>query len=148
MDSVWKTITFLLATAGAYVAYQQFRLSKEKFKLDLFEKRFAVFAGVRSFLSEILREGRMKDYNPLFAFRAATAEASFLFGEDVTSYIDEIDKRALKMHSLNIRYQSNQATEDRPRNLDEATKELEWLIDQLPLLKVKFAPYLKFEQWH
>ena len=43
----WKLLTILIAIFLPYVAYRQYRLDREKFKLDLFEKRFAVFVATR-----------------------------------------------------------------------------------------------------
>ena len=59
MDDVWKLIALLLAGFAGYVTYQQFKLGREKFKLDLFEKRFSVFAAVRKFLSQLATEGQV-----------------------------------------------------------------------------------------
>jgi hypothetical protein len=61
----WKLTTVFLAALASYVAYQQYRLSREKLKLDLFEKRFSVFAGVRRLLTHILRDGDLKDLSHL-----------------------------------------------------------------------------------
>jgi hypothetical protein len=44
---VLTLITAFTAVIVAIVAIQQFLLAKEKFKLDLFEKRYAVFKGTR-----------------------------------------------------------------------------------------------------
>jgi hypothetical protein len=54
-------------------------LRRERFKLDLFEKRFKVFSGARTFLSQIMREGQLKDLNPLWEYRAAIGEATLFF---------------------------------------------------------------------
>ena len=40
-------MTMLLAGFGGYIAWQQFRINREKHKLDLFDRRLAVFAGAR-----------------------------------------------------------------------------------------------------
>lgn len=61
----WKLTTVVLAIFAAYIAYQQYRLGREKFKLDLFEKRFAVFSGTRRFHTHILTDSDLKDYNYL-----------------------------------------------------------------------------------
>ncbi|MBI4190997.1 MAG: hypothetical protein HY525_10725 [Betaproteobacteria bacterium] len=45
----WKLLTLLVAVFATYVAYRQYALGRERFKLDLFEKRFAVFAATRRF---------------------------------------------------------------------------------------------------
>jgi hypothetical protein len=53
MDNFWKFATVAVAVVTLYIAFQQFWLAKEKLKLDLFEKRFAVFAAARDFLSKV-----------------------------------------------------------------------------------------------
>jgi hypothetical protein len=60
VDSFWKAVRVLLAVGGVYIAYQQFRFGRERLKLDLFEKRFAVFAAVSRFLSTIATEGKVQ----------------------------------------------------------------------------------------
>ena len=42
---------------------QQFRLGREKFKLDLFEKRFQVFAAARRLLSHVLTDANLDETN-------------------------------------------------------------------------------------
>ncbi len=147
MDSAWKFLTVIVAVVGAWIAYRQHFLAREKFKLDLFEKRFAVFSAVRTFLSHIMSEGKL-DYGSLATFRGATAEASFLFGDDMTSYIGEIDTRAMRMKKLAISYKDMPIGDQRSQLVEEESQELVWLIDQLPMLKSKFEPYLKFRLWH
>jgi hypothetical protein len=83
-----KLTTVVLATVAAYVAYRQYQLGREKFKLDLFEKRFAVFAGTPSPLP---------------------------VGTERTQLCHEIHEN------------------------------LGWLVDQLPELKKRFSPYMKFK---
>lgn len=95
----WKVATVVLAILGAYIAYRQYTLGREKFKLDLFEKRFAVFAGARKFLTLILRDASVSREH-LFDYRASVAEASFLFDEDITEYLRLIDSKALRLHTL------------------------------------------------
>ena len=147
MDDFWKLLTLLLAGFGAYLAYQQFRLSREKFKLDLFEKRFSIFSGTRLFLSHILADGKV-ELKTIFEYRAAIAEASFLFKPDVTDYLEEIYRRAVHMNALAMKLTAVPVGEERNKLVDEEGGELTWLTDQLPELKVKFGPYLQFHVWH
>ena len=55
----WKLFTVLVAIFVACVSFQQYRINREKFKLDLFEKRFAVFAATRKLLSIVLRDAKL-----------------------------------------------------------------------------------------
>ena len=84
----WKLVTVLIALFAAYVAYQQFRLGREKFKLDLFEKRFQVFAAARRLLSHVLTDANL-ELTTLFEYRAGIAEATFLFDDGLTTYLRE-----------------------------------------------------------
>lgn len=147
MDDFWKFLTVIVACFGAYMAYQQFRLSREKFKLDLFEKRFSVFAGVRLFLSEVMRDGKT-DLKAIFEYRASIAEASFLFEADVIDHLEEIYKRAVRMNTLDMKLKEVPVGEERNKLVAQEGEELTWLTDQLPVLKVKFERYLKFHVWH
>ena len=87
----WKLLTVLVAAFAVYIAYQQYRIQKERFKLDLFERRFEVFASTRRLLSIILRDAKF-DLKDLFAYRADVAEATFSSDEDITNYLEKIYK--------------------------------------------------------
>ena len=89
----WKIVTIVIGLFATWISYSQYSINKEKFKLDLFEKRFAIFVGARKLLSIVLRDGNI-DINDLYEFRANTAEASFLFDEDITNHLKDIDERA------------------------------------------------------
>ena len=142
----WKLVTILVALFAAYVAYQQFRIGREKFKLNLFEKRFSVFAGARRLLSLVLTEGNIKlEY--LFEFRATVGEATFLFEKDITDYLDEIDRKALRLHTLHEKLKPLPVGEKRSCLAAEISDTLGWLTDQLPALKIHFSPYMKFRAW-
>ncbi len=146
MDNFWKAVTVLLAVGGVYIAYQQFRLGRERLKLDLFEKRFAVFAAVRRFLSAIAAEGKFQ-MEQLFEYRRSVAEASFLFESDITTFIEEIDKHALRLWVVKEKDSVTPLGDEKVRLADGWGKEMMWLTEQLSELKLKFAPYLKFAVW-
>ena len=90
MDDVWKLLTLLIACGVAYVAYQQYLLGRAKFKLDLFEKRFAVFDATRKLLGAMASDGP-GELEKVHEFRVAVTDAQFLFCSDVTDYLNEID---------------------------------------------------------
>jgi hypothetical protein len=142
----WKLFTVLVAIFVACVSFQQYRINREKFKLDLFEKRFAVFAATRKLLSIVLRDAKAELKN-LFEYRAAVAEATFLFDDEITNYLNEIDKQFLRLHTTDEELKEIPIGEERHRKVDENAKILEWLTDQLPELKKQFSPYLKFRVW-
>jgi hypothetical protein len=146
MEIYISTIMVLVAAIVAWTNYQQHLLTKEKFKLDLFEKRFAVYKGVQRFLTHILTEGKL-DLDKLFEFRRDTQDAVFLFSEDIPQYLGSIDRKALDMRTKAEQYKDLPVGEERSNLCKEESRLLRELLDELPILKDVFAPYLKFRKW-
>lgn len=136
----------LIAVMVACTGYQQHKLAKDKFKLDLFEKRFAVYKGIQRFLTIIHQKSEFDD-GQLFEFRRDTQNATFLFGSEITKYINMIDSKALKMRSIVSQYQPLPVGKDRSVLVENQDQLLTELIAELPRLREVFAPYLRFEKW-
>lgn len=142
----WKLTTLLVGAFATYVAYRQYSLGREKFKLDLFEKRFAVFTGARIFLSRVFREGKA-ELPTLFEYRAAIGESSFLYGRELVEYLESIYTHGLNLHTKMEEMQPLPVGTERSALAQEISNETRWLVDQLPKLKDRFHPYLGFESW-
>ena len=139
-------IATLVAAIVAWTGYQQHLLAKEKFKLCLFEKRFAVYKGVQIFLTHISMKAKV-DMDKLFEFRRDTQDAMFLFSDDIPKYLGSIDRKALDMWSKVEEYRDLPKGQERSRLCREETHLLHGLTKELPHLKDVFAPYLKFDKW-
>ncbi len=139
-------MTVCVGVFVAYVGYQQYCISREKFKLDLFEKRFSVYKGVQVFLTHILINAKF-EIEQLYKFRADTQDAVFLFDKDIVVYIDSIDKKSLEFNCLCDELENIPVGEERTKKCEEKARLLKGLIGQLPKLKEVFAPYLKFKTW-
>jgi hypothetical protein len=147
MDDFWKFLTVVVAVVVAYIALQQFWLVRERLKLDLFEKRFAVFSAARLFLSKV-RQHRGVLMDDFGEYRSSVAEASFLFNEDVVDFLNEIDSRALHLWDLQEERNGRPAGSERESFAARIPPELEWLLSQLSMLNPTFGPYMKFQEWH
>ena len=142
----WKLVTVLVAVFAAYVAYRQYTLGREKFKLDLFDKRFSVFAATRRFLTHVLQQANVS-MEQLFEYRAGVAEATFLFDDGIVDYLTSIDERALRLWTSMETMKPLPVGEARAKAANEVSEALQWLTDQLPELKIRFGPYLRFRTW-
>ena len=60
---------------------------------DRYDRRLRIYEEVKRLLSIITRDANI-GIEDLLKFRVATSEADFLFGSDVTAYIDELYKHA------------------------------------------------------
>ena len=59
----------------------------------------------------------------------------------------EIDRHALSLRTLNLTMSPLPVGEERTRLAEESSEELKWLTDQLPELKERFSPFLRFKAW-
>jgi hypothetical protein len=141
-----STVTVIIGISVAVLAYQQYRLAKDRFRLDLFEKRFSVYKGIQAFLTKIMIKGRV-ELDDLFEFRAAMQDAVFLFENDVPEFISSFDKKALDVNAIGEQLKDLPIGEERSRLVKQQSERLMWLLDQLPRLKDVFGPYLKFKAW-
>lgn len=146
MDAIGAFGPILIGLAVGWIAWQQHKLSKEKFKLDLFEKRYAVYKSFQKALTHILRDGKI-DLDKIYGFRGETQDAYFLFDDGIWGYRDKIDKMMLDLHFLPKQYQGLPAGKERNVLCKKESELLRNLTGELPKLKEVFLPYLKFEKW-
>ncbi len=147
IEHILTSLTIIVAILVVFVAYLQFKLANEKLKLDLFEKRFAIYKGVQSFLTYIMTEGKLTNLDKLSQFRAETQNKVFLFKDDIVSYLKEIDQKALGLLTIGEEIRDMPKGEQRSNLIKTKSELLRWLISQLPELIGIFSPYLKFKTW-
>jgi hypothetical protein len=138
-------LTPLIAIVTTYVAWQQWQTNRQKLILDRYDRRFHVYEEVRKILSIIHRDGKAS-YEDLLKFRRAVSEADFLFGPEISEYIDEIYKRGIELQYWCGEYRDY--TQEKPEGYDHKKvvdgkhSELTWLAQQFEPAKSKFKKYL------
>jgi|SRR5882724_11442601 len=112
--------TFVLSIAVALVAFQQWRVARNKLRLDLFERRYTVYDATRRFVRDSVQDFAHIDQH-LIVFNDETSNAEFLFEADVVNYLEQIRQRAQDKDTL-------------------------WLSDpsQITAMTKTFVPYLGF----
>jgi hypothetical protein len=115
-------------------------------KLDCFEKRFAIYKGVQSLLSNILEQGNVT-LDKIFQFRAETQDSPLLFNDDIPIYLKEIDKNAVHLWYTTEQRKTKLQGNERSILTDEETELVLSLTGKLPELQNIFSPYLKFKTW-
>jgi hypothetical protein len=146
MQSLLAILTVIIAAFVAYVGYIQFKLADEKFKLDLFEKRFNIYKSVESFLQDILKEANVT-INRKTQLYKETEYAVFLFEDDIIRYLEELQKKASNFYVIHKKPLSKRSGSEH----DKEAELLQWFADQItgenPKLIEIFSPYLKFKTW-
>ena len=138
-------LTPVIAVVATYIAWQQWKTNRQKLVLDRYDRRLHVYEEVRKILSIILRDARAS-YDDLLKFRTAVSEADFLFGSEISAYIDEIYRRGVQLESWSLQYCdfTKQPPEDydHQKVCDGMHSELTWFTKQFEPAKEKFKKYL------
>ena len=136
----WKVLTAVIAAWAAWAAWQQHRIARDKLRLDLFEKRWAVFEEVK----HAIVAAHDRNEVDLIRFRQAAASSVFLFGRDVHAYLSEVQKKLtqIKDYGANVRLTAAILPEDAP----EEVALVQWLKAQPDQSIEVFAPYLSFSK--
>jgi hypothetical protein len=126
-----NVLASVIAVLGIYIAFSQWRVARGKFKLDLFAKRYDVFKEALQLLSNTATDAFGP--NDISEFRAHTAEAPFLFEDDVLSFLNKIESNAISVKS---------ATAERETSI-------KWADEQLRLKEPArlFGKYMTLKQW-
>jgi hypothetical protein len=87
-----------VAKTQADIAQRNWRTANEKVVLELFERRLAIYDGIRDVIGEVTRSGDAP-HDLFFRFIKAIDRVPFLFGPEVKIYVDGI---AQHMNELSL----------------------------------------------
>jgi hypothetical protein len=127
------------------IADAQRRIAAARLNLDLYKKRYAVFEAARRLLATVVQHDHV-DVEDILKFKIETAEALFLFDQDVVDYLDEIQKRVLRLRTLKAHEKTADEygeEEKYGRLVDLAADQHQALAAELPIIVEKFEPYLR-----
>ncbi len=83
----------IIAVAGVlitgFIAYRQYAVAKAKLKLDLFDKRYAIYQEIWEILSGVVINGTKRNglYTP---FNNLRPKVRYLFGTKIAEYVDQM----------------------------------------------------------
>jgi len=136
-------LTPTVAILAVYIAGRQWQTAHERVRLDLFDRRYAVFEAVERLIGQRLAEGRLKLQDDI-AFGERLAPARMLFPKEVATEITRVQERIARLNSLEASYPSNDGPE-RERQGKAITAAREGLRSQAAALPDVFAPYVRFD---
>lgn len=138
-------LTPVIGIIALYIAWQQAKTNRDKLNLDRYEKRLKIYKEVVRFIQIGCTKA---NYNAdeLMNFKPNVSEADFLFGEEISNYIDELQKRAVNLSVWNEEYRDY--SQPKPEGYDhqevvsEKHKELKWISSQIEQSRILFKKYL------
>ncbi len=136
-------LIFTITILGSIFAFLLLRIYNQISKYILYDRRMAVYQETIKFLSLVQRDKDISNED-LLKFRTTTKQNDFLYGKEIKIYLNEIYeigknivKTSKDMNKYNLEFNIV-----RDKFEDEHYEYLSWLIDQLPIVEVKFKKYL------
>ena|ERR1700722_17248368 len=142
--------TLVIGIGGLWIAYHQLKLARTKLELDRtkleldrYDKRYAIFQKTWEILSETAIKGtRERNYGLATPFNNFLPEAAFLFGKDISEYLNECSKNWTELSGLQAEKYA-EAGQDRHKKLERTSELTIWFLVQAQTdCKVKFGKYL------
>ncbi len=163
----------LIAIIATYIAFQQYQSNKKQgeyrlqldienselekrrlkleeyqLKLDLYNKRFRVFEETKKVLHKIVQDAQI-ELLELRDFRFSTNESKFLFGTEISDFLEELKTKAIKLNHSETDLKSLNHYPEQSQKRNEKIKEnqqlLEWFNSAYDNIEYKFEKYLNFK---
>ncbi|HUD48011.1 MAG TPA: hypothetical protein VMR33_14350 [Candidatus Baltobacteraceae bacterium] len=143
----WPTYSAVLTSLIALaISYFQYRATRTKFRIDLYEKRFKIYEATLAFLRAAASQDVKLD--EMIAFDKARNEAFFLFGNDpkIVKYLKSLRDTADAYNTVRSQTKELSGSDDdvaielrKKRNQIQ-----EKILSEHNIAPLKFAPYLAF----
>jgi hypothetical protein len=134
---------FVALIAGlitSYIAWRQWKTTKDKLRIDLFDKRFEVYDSVSAFIAKNLRQGSV-DTSDVLDFKFKTRSVEFLFDKYFKIYVNKICECAFRLGDFEserrLYRESLDASKQNKRNED-----FQWMSRQFDELDTRAAKFL------
>jgi hypothetical protein len=155
MDAHLKTVeeiaTVFIALYVASIGTLQWVNAREKIRLDLYNRRFEVYASTMAYMQTVMAwelVTESKRFEQREAFIRAMFESDFLFEDNqrIPALLDEFNSRSFAMVYFHQRYGETKALllPDFGQNHKEYESNVQWILNARESLKTMLTPYLAF----
>ncbi len=143
--------TFLTASLAACFSYQALQYTREKFRLDLFEKRYEVYLNIWTFLDFCIQMGRMgflqdeindnahrlRCLSNDALYRIGSHKSRLLFGKEISDFLVAIRKVYAYWSSFPLTSE----------NSEKKAQDMMFFVSSIENLPQIFAPYISFAEY-
>lgn len=134
-------IAAIAAFITAYFAYRNWRVSRDKLKLDLFDKRFKIYQSSVEFIRLSISD-LGTNRNEHLKYILDTYHSRFLFDSDFFDYINSLVDRDSRLAIFKSKYDKGVATdEDIRMNMEDG----KWMMEQFDVLNKKSEKFLRLQ---
>jgi hypothetical protein len=141
---------WVIGGLGIYIALNQWRTSRRqtdtvayRLKLDLFDKRFAVYDAARRYLASIMTSGKATD-EAFKQYFPAIREAKWVLDDEIHEYLNKtIYHKALIMQEIEAELPSLPVGPERTKRVLQQSEIFTWFTSQYDVLDKMFEKFLR-----
>ena len=135
----------VIASAVAYMIWQQYKVSRDQLRLALFEKRYKVYEGMMGLIWAAVRNAAV-DIQDIQKVDLTTHDTVFLYEADIKEYLKQVRKKAIELHTIPPQIAAAAQDGNERSRLEERRQKLAvWFTEQLEVAQQKFHKYLHFK---
>lgn len=134
----------IIAAIAAWIAFRQSQIARNKLKLDLFDKRMAVYSVVREALGTAATHGNLTQEQQIH-YLQGTRSARWLFGIEIFVYLDEVLWHKIVDFELHNTMSKGSSDPERTRHIYAKAETLKWLVAQYKVFDELVAEHLTLQ---
>ena len=136
----------VIAGTTTYIAYQQHKVERDKFKWSLYDRRMEIFQSVMDLLEHINRKADVSN-EELNKFVGVINKGYFLLDSKTNDYLSKIRDKCIFLGEYKRRLK-DETGEGKSRLIKEREGIVNWLLDNTRLdeSRKSFEKYLKIEK--
>jgi hypothetical protein len=139
---VTAAFTIFIASIGVWIAFRQSQIARNKLKLDLFERRMAVYEVVSIAIGRAVNAGKLTNQEQ-YDYLSGTRSSQWLFGPEVFEYIHTTLWHKIIDLELHDKMISAPPSDERTKHIHARSEVTKWLHRQYKEFDRLCEPYLK-----
>lgn len=139
--SVTAILTMLITIITVSILVLQYMLAKQRWRLDLYDKRLKTYIDVLHHLSNIVTFATLSNQENI-EFLRKTREIDFLFKNDIQDFLQEIYTKGNDFILSGKLMENPSSEKQRLENIKKNGELMDWFAKQLDVNKELFKKYL------
>ena len=138
-------LTPTIAIIGIIILVLQYYLSRLKWKLDLYDKRYPYYRATLEYIEHVCVYDDI-DHKIISKFRENSKYHDLLFGDDITEYLDLLYQKGMEFQMQNNRINKIKNNDSlRNEAIDKKSAIGKWFIEQHKESRILFGKYLRIK---
>lgn len=146
VDILQALLTPMIAGLATVIGCAQWWIARNKYRLDLFDRRWAVYIAARNVISAMFSHARTSQEEE-WAFLTGIRGARWLFNDEIDRYLRKnMWPQICALNAANSMLADHAPPEEKPRAAKKKHEIMEWVLRQDQEIDDLFGHFLQTEQ--